>query len=113
MFRILSERMRLPSHSSNEGSDGGAQVFHPSTEENITIIWNIKYYRFFKGFLKYFSVLSYSSQHCFICSPSDPTVSEDAGIEPRPFCDSGIGSQTLKPLGEISSTKAISLPQLG
>jgi hypothetical protein len=22
-------------------------------------------------------------QHCFICRPSDPTVSEDAGIEPR------------------------------
>jgi len=26
VLRILSERMRLPSHSSNEGSDGGAQV---------------------------------------------------------------------------------------
>jgi hypothetical protein len=22
-------------------------------------------------------------QHCFICRPSDPSVSEDAGIEPR------------------------------
>jgi hypothetical protein len=22
-------------------------------------------------------------QHCFTCRPSDPTVSEDAGIEPR------------------------------
>jgi hypothetical protein len=25
----------------------------------------------------------YFSQHCFICRPSDSTVSEDAGIEPR------------------------------
>ncbi len=24
-----------------------------------------------------------SIQHCFICRPSDSTVSEDAGIEPR------------------------------
>jgi hypothetical protein len=56
VFRILSERMRLPSHSSNEGSDGGAQVFHPSPEENITVDWDIKYWilKGFKGFLKYF-----------------------------------------------------------
>jgi hypothetical protein len=25
----------------------------------------------------------YFIQHCFICRPSDSTVSEDAGIEPR------------------------------
>jgi hypothetical protein len=25
----------------------------------------------------------YCNQHCFICRPSDSTVSEDAGIEPR------------------------------
>jgi hypothetical protein len=25
----------------------------------------------------------YDIQHCFICRPSDSTVSEDAGIEPR------------------------------
>jgi hypothetical protein len=25
----------------------------------------------------------YDTQHCFICRPSDSTVSEDAGIEPR------------------------------
>ncbi len=29
----------------------------------------------------YFSM--YCIQHCFICRPSDYTVSEDAGIEPR------------------------------
>jgi hypothetical protein len=27
----------------------------------------------------------YFIQHCFICRLSDPTVSEDAGIEPRTF----------------------------
>jgi hypothetical protein len=26
----------------------------------------------------------YDIQHCFICRPTDSTVSEDAGIEPRP-----------------------------
>jgi hypothetical protein len=29
-------------------------------------------------------------QNCFICRPSDSTVSEDAGIEPRIFCNFGI-----------------------
>jgi hypothetical protein len=29
------------------------------------------------------SFLMYDIQHCFICRPSDSTVSEDAGIEPR------------------------------
>jgi hypothetical protein len=27
--------------------------------------------------------IRYDIQHCFICRPSDSTVSEDAGIEPR------------------------------
>ncbi len=34
---------------------------------------------FFIGFLFFM----YDIQHCFICSPSDFTMSEDAGIEPR------------------------------
>jgi hypothetical protein len=37
----------------------------------------------------------YVIQHPFICRPSDTTVSEDAGIEPRICCDFGIDSQTL------------------
>ncbi len=37
----------------------------------------------------------YFIQHC----PSDFTVTEDAGIEPKEFCDFGIDSQTLQPLG--------------
>jgi hypothetical protein len=28
-------------------------------------------------------VFMYVIQHCFFCRPSDSTVSEDAGIEPR------------------------------
>ncbi len=85
MFRILSERMRLPSHSSNEGSDGGAQVEHPSPEEDITVIWDPKYWIrhfFLKEFLNFFIEL-FNTASC--CRPSDPTVSEDDGIEPRPF----------------------------
>ncbi len=39
----------------------------------------------------------YFIQLCFICCrPSDSTVSEDAGIEPRTVAsDFGIGNQTL------------------
>jgi hypothetical protein len=29
-------------------------------------------------------------QHCFICRPSDSTVSEDAGIEPRTVATSAL-----------------------
>jgi hypothetical protein len=40
------------------------------------------------GFLNiYFYLLMCFIQHCFICRPSDSTVSEDAGIEPRTGCD--------------------------
>ncbi len=34
-------------------------------------------------FFGFFSFFMYVFQHCFICRPSDFTVSEDAGIEPR------------------------------
>jgi hypothetical protein len=38
---------------------------------------------FFKeGFFGFF-LFMYDIQHCLICRPSDATVSEDAGIEPR------------------------------
>jgi hypothetical protein len=33
----------------------------------------------------------YDTQHCFVCRPSDSTVSEDAGIEPKASCDYVIG----------------------
>ena len=32
----------------------------------------------------------YCMQHCFICRPSDSTVSEDAGIEPRTVATSAM-----------------------
>ncbi len=35
------------------------------------------------GFFWIFFSSMYCIQHCFICRPSDSTVSEDAGIEPR------------------------------
>jgi hypothetical protein len=35
------------------------------------------------GFCSDFYLFMYVIQHCFICRPSDFTVSEDAGIEPR------------------------------
>jgi hypothetical protein len=72
VFRILSERMRLPSHSSNEGSDGGAQVFHPSPEQNITVIWDAKYWvlnGFFEGFFKYFFELFSTASFPTLRSP--------------------------------------------
>ncbi len=36
----------------------------------------------FLGFFL-FLFFMYVIQHCFICRPSDSTVSEDAGIDPR------------------------------
>jgi hypothetical protein len=46
------------------------------------------------GFLGFFCSV-YCIQHCFICRPSDSTVSVDAGIESKDCCDFGIGSQPL------------------
>ncbi len=37
----------------------------------------------------------YVIQHCFVCRPSDSTVSEDAGDRTQDCCDFGIDSQTL------------------
>jgi hypothetical protein len=36
----------------------------------------------------------YDIQHCFICHPSDSTVSVDAGIVTQDSCDCGIGCQS-------------------
>jgi hypothetical protein len=38
---------------------------------------------FFKRGILGFFLFMYVIQSCFICGPSDSTVSEDAGIEPR------------------------------
>jgi hypothetical protein len=39
---------------------------------------------YLKGrFVENFLIFMHDIQHCFLCRPSDSTVSEDAGIEPR------------------------------
>jgi hypothetical protein len=50
--------------------------------------------------------IMYFIQHCFICRPSDSTVSEDAGIEPRSVATSALAVRR-------SSLWAISHPQVG
>ena len=45
--------------------------------------------QFLTGFFCIFSCM-YFIQHCFICRPSDSTVSEDAGIEPRTVATSAL-----------------------
>ncbi len=42
-----------------------------------------------------FFLFMYVIQLCFICRPSDSTVSEDAGIEPRTDATLALDSQTL------------------
>jgi hypothetical protein len=37
-----------------------------------------------------FRFFQYYIQHCFICRPSDSTVSEDAGVEPRTVATSSL-----------------------
>jgi hypothetical protein len=41
-----------------------------------------------------FFLFMYGMHHCFICRPSDSTVLEDAGIEPRT-----VATTALAPLG--------------
>jgi hypothetical protein len=48
----------------------------------------------------------YDIQHCFICSPSDSNVSEDAGIEPRTVATTVLAFR-------LSNNAAISHPQRG
>ncbi len=51
--------------------------FIPEHEQKRSLGFLIKYLIFIKGgFFHYFI------HHCFICHPSEPTVSVDAGIEP-------------------------------
>jgi hypothetical protein len=42
------------------------------------------------GFFGFFSLSTYCIQHCFICRPSDSTLSEDAEIEPRTVATSAL-----------------------
>jgi hypothetical protein len=50
---------------------------------------------YFKKTGIFYFISMYYIQHCFICRPTDFTVSEDAGIEPRTVATFDIGSQKL------------------
>ncbi len=45
-----------------------------------------------RGIKKKFFFSMYCIQHCFICRPSDSTVSEDAGIQPRTVATSALAA---------------------
>ena len=52
-----------------------------------------------RGIFLFFILLSmYFIQHCFICRPSDSTVSEDAGIEPRTVATSALAVRRFNQL---------------
>jgi hypothetical protein len=58
-----------------------------------------------------FGFFAYVIQHCFICRPSDSTVSEDAEVEPRTVVTSTLAvrrsnhsARSHPPFGWISST---------
>ncbi len=46
---------------------------------NVRLLWSKKLFIYIYGFFLFVYVI----QHCFNCRPLNPTVSEDAGIEPR------------------------------
>ncbi len=54
-----------------------------------------------------FLVFMYFIQHCYICRPSDSTVSEDAGIEPRTVVTLALAVRHSNP-----SARSHSLPRL-
>ncbi len=62
----------LPKCSAASAPDQSAER---SPGRSYTQIINFNFFGFF--------LFMYDIQHCFICRPSDSTVSEDAGIEPR------------------------------
>jgi hypothetical protein len=43
----------------------------------------------------------YVIQHCFICRPSDSTVSEDYGIEPRTVATLALTARRSKPSASL------------
>ncbi len=70
-YRCISKKMHYKTHP-----------FHTTATWNIWNFMKTTSLCSLRGiFLDFFFV--YCIQHCFICRPSDSTVSEDAGIEPR------------------------------
>ncbi len=64
-----------------------------------------------KGDFFFLFFFMYNIQHCFTCRPSDSTVSEDAGIEPRTVATrrSSHSARSYPQLGQISSTTRLDL----
>jgi hypothetical protein len=61
-------------------------ILHCGSKQFLSCIYKQRdFLDFFSSFfsLLFFFFFMYFIQHCFICRPSDCTVSEDAGIEPR------------------------------
>jgi hypothetical protein len=63
-------------------------------------------FRKVKGDYFWFLIFMYNIQHCFICRPSDSTVSKDAGIEPSTVATAALAVRR-------SNNSARSHPQLG
>jgi hypothetical protein len=64
--------------------------------------------------MRIFIFSMYCIQHCFICRPSDSTVSEDAAIEPRTVATSALAVRRSNPISFLCSNhSARSHPQLG
>jgi hypothetical protein len=53
----------------------------------------------------------YCIQHCFICRPSDSTMSEDTGIEPRTVATSALAVRSSKHSARSHPRSAISHPR--
>jgi hypothetical protein len=82
--------------------------FRPSKAKSIGIVLtnrqnaaNCSSTRNLKGvFLDFLDFFMYDTQHCFICLPSDTTVSEDAGIEPRTVATTALAVRRSKKSAE-------------
>ncbi len=62
---------------------------------------------------KGFFLFMYVIQHCFICRPSDLTVLEDAGIEPRTVATLALTDRRSYHSARYQPLSARSHPQLG
>jgi hypothetical protein len=59
--------------------------------KNSTIQENLSLFK--QGGIFWIFFPTYCIQHCFICGPSDSTVSDDAGIEPRTVATSALDTR--------------------
>ncbi len=67
---------------------------------------------FYGNFWGFSSSFMYVIQHCFICGPSDSTMSEDAGIEPRTVATLALRARRSNYLGQpYAKVDLISKPE--